>query len=78
MGSCNLNHSVKDVKEKLDFQRNHLPEGITDALHLFLQAECSQEILNEIFHLLKKYDLSPKDEQELRNERLSDLLSIKR
>jgi hypothetical protein len=78
MGTCNLNHSKKDVQSKLDFQRNYLPERITNELYLFLETDCSQEILNEIFHLLKKYDLLTNDEQDLRNERLSDLLSIKR
>ncbi|PGS48468.1 group-specific protein [Bacillus sp. AFS041924] len=76
MGKCNLNHSKKDVQDKLDFQRNYLPDRITDDLDLLLRTECSQEILNEIFHLIKKYDLSTNAEQELRNKRLSDLLSI--
>ena len=76
MGSCHLNHSVKDVLDKLSFQRNHLPEKLYDELYLFLQTESSQEIMNELFHLLKKYDLSTKAEQEQRNKRLSHLLSI--
>ncbi|SIC87405.1 Uncharacterised protein [Mycobacteroides abscessus subsp. abscessus] len=36
----------------------------------FLQKEHTQEILNDVFHLLKKYDLASEDEKEERERRL--------
>lgn len=36
----------------------------------FFTHEHTQDILNDVFHLLKKYDLSSEEEREQRNKRL--------
>jgi hypothetical protein len=41
-----------------------------DLFKQFFAKEHSQELLNEVFHLLKKYDLAPSEEKSERNNRL--------
>ncbi|MFJ7748170.1 hypothetical protein [Peribacillus sp. NPDC097295] len=74
MGACNLNHSRQDVRMKLESQQEFLPKPLSEALKGLLEEEQKQETLNEIFHLLKKYDLSSEEEQEVRNQKLNQLL----
>ncbi|ANS49358.1 hypothetical protein BT246_40120 [Bacillus thuringiensis] len=52
--ACNIDHSIEDVMNKLESQKNSLPEGIFKELKSFLQGNHSQKLLNDIFHLLKK------------------------
>ncbi|KMP34263.1 group-specific protein [Bacillus albus] len=73
--ACNIDHSMKDVMNKLESQKSFLSEEIFKELKEFLQGNHSQETLNDVFHLLKKYDLVSEEEQETRNARL--LLIIK-
>ncbi|WHY27396.1 hypothetical protein [Bacillus wiedmannii] len=73
--ACNINHSMEDVMNKLESQKRFLPEVIFKELKVFLRGNHSQEILNDIFHLLKKYDLVSEEEREMRNTQL--LLIIK-
>ncbi|MFA2564084.1 group-specific protein [Bacillus wiedmannii] len=73
--ACNINHSMEDVMNKLESQKSFLPEVIFKELKVFLRGNHSQEILNDIFHLLKKYDLVSEEEREMRNTQL--LLIIK-
>ncbi|MEN1968084.1 hypothetical protein WMZ97_08410 [Lentibacillus sp. N15] len=70
MGECNIDHSKADVAKKLASQKAHLPANLRVQLLDFLDGDRSQETLNDLFHLLKKYDLATKSEQEDRNERL--------
>lgn len=70
MGSCNIDHTVEDVIKKVESQSAYLPEDITSQLMLFLKRKQEQETLNNIFHLVKKYDLSSAEEQEERNKKL--------
>lgn len=72
---CNIDHSIEDVMNKLESQKSFLPEVIFKELKEFLQGNHSQEILNDVFHLLKKYDLVSEEERETRNTQL--LLIIK-
>lgn len=74
MSTCNLDHSLADVQAKLEQQAPFLPEQITQKLTAHLNRSLAQSELNEIFHLLKKYDLSSKEEQEERNKKLLELL----
>ncbi|WP_313802409.1 hypothetical protein [Cytobacillus sp.] len=70
MSECKLDHSHEDVKAKYEQQKEFLPN---DTIHLFegfFQKEHTQDILNEVFHLLKKFDLSSNDEKEERVNRL--------
>jgi hypothetical protein len=75
MGTCNLDHSHEDVIQKLESQQGFLPELIYHGLHLFLKSEHTQPTLNELFHLLKKYDLASKEEQEERNGKFIQLIN---
>ncbi|HDX9651975.1 MULTISPECIES: hypothetical protein [Bacillus] len=73
--ACNIDHSMEDVMSKLESQKSFLPEVIFKELKVFLRGNHSQKILNDIFHLLKKYDLVSEEEREMRNTQL--LLIIK-
>lgn len=75
MSQCNLDHSVEDVLKKYESQKEYLPSELITLLDHFFSKAHSQEKLNEVFHLLKKYDLSNEDEKLARNEKL--LLAIK-
>ena len=70
MGQCKIDHSLEDVQSKYQSQMELLPVNMWPLFDAFFQREHTQEILNEVFHLLKKYDLLTKAEQETRNRRL--------
>ncbi|MGE7907120.1 hypothetical protein ACQKNS_22235 [Peribacillus sp. NPDC094092] len=74
MGACNLNHSQQDVRLKFESQKAFLPTELGQTLDRYLEKGNSQETLNELFHLLKKYDLSSRGEQESRNEKLKRMM----
>ncbi|MFB5661467.1 hypothetical protein [Alteribacillus sp. HJP-4] len=74
MGECNIDHSVNNVQEKLESQKASLPEAIYNDAEAALHENQTQETLNELFHLLKKYDLADQDEQEKRNAAMQQLL----
>lgn len=74
MSECKLNHTHEDVKNKFESQAEFLPLDLKEKFTLFFQKEHSQELLNEVFHLLKKYDLASDEEKEVRNKRLSLIL----
>lgn len=70
MRECQLNHSAEDVINKYEQQKELLPSQLQPLMEEFLQKEHTQEILNDLFHLLKKYDLASEDEKEERERRL--------
>ncbi|WP_102346476.1 group-specific protein [Bacillus sp. Marseille-P3661] len=72
--ACSINHSMEDVVSKLESQKEFLPSDIYQGVGLYLKKPLSQEILNEIFHLLKKYDLAGEAEQQERNEVLRTMI----
>ncbi|MEY9864994.1 hypothetical protein ABIE66_000373 [Peribacillus sp. B2I2] len=74
MGTCNLNHSKQDVRLKFESQQAFLPTVLSQTLDRYLEKANSQETLNELFHLLKKYDVSTSEEQESRNEKLKEIM----
>ncbi|WP_375090968.1 hypothetical protein ACDZ29_12805 [Peribacillus sp. RS7] len=74
MGTCNLNHSQQDIRLKFESQKAFLPTVLSHTLDRYLEKANSQETLNELFHLLKKYDLSTSEEQESRNEKLKEIM----
>ena len=74
MSSCNLDHSVEDVKQKLESQKEFVPVDLYNQTKSFLEGEVTQFVLNEVFHLLKKYDLAPTEEQQARNDKLSKIV----
>jgi translation initiation factor IF-3 len=70
MSECKLNHSHGDVKNKYESQAEFLPDELKEKFSVFFQKEHTQELLNEVFHLLKKYDLASEEEKAERNNRL--------
>ncbi|MFD2924629.1 hypothetical protein [Halobacillus naozhouensis] len=74
MGKCNIDHSHADVVNKLESQEQFLPDHLVEGAYAFLQKEHDQETLNDLFHLLKKYDLSSENEQEDRNVQLTKMI----
>lgn len=75
MSECKIDHTIEDVKNKYESQADFLPEDVKASFSDFFDAVHTQEILNDVFHLLKKYDLATEDERETRNKRLSLVLN---
>lgn len=67
MSKCTIDHSLADVRNKLEEQRAFLPEELYKNGLLYLNAQRDQTTLNEVFHLLKKYDLASEEVREERN-----------
>lgn len=74
MSSCKLDHSVSDVSKKLSEQKTFLPEILHDHCLQLLNQHPVQQTLNELFHLLKKYDLATPQEKKERNDQIKQLL----
>ncbi|APH04815.1 hypothetical protein [Bacillus weihaiensis] len=74
--TCKLDHTLEDVKKKLAEQSSHLPNEIMKHTELYLQKGCHQKQLNELFHLLKKYDLASEEDKKIRNEKFFSFLTI--
>jgi hypothetical protein len=74
MSECRLDHSQADVKAKYESQAAFLPKDMLPLFHHFFEREHLQELLNEVFHLLKKYDLASEEEKAERNNRLNLVL----
>ncbi|MDQ0298911.1 hypothetical protein J2S78_001331 [Salibacterium salarium] len=74
MSSCNIDHSNESVYEKLESQKQHLPSSLYNNCKKKLNEELQQDKLNEVFHLLKKYDLADYDEKQARNKKLIHLV----
>jgi hypothetical protein len=69
-----MDHSVEDVVKKLNDQKPFLPDELAEKTAQFLKSGHRQETLNELFHLLKKYDLADEEERLERNEKLAGLV----
>jgi hypothetical protein len=74
MSECKVNHSQEDVKNKFESQTKFLPNDLKSSFQLFFEKEQTQTILNEAFHLLKKYDLASDEEKKIRNDQMVTLL----
>lgn len=70
MAECKIDHTIEDVRNKYESQADFLPEDLKPLFEVFFNKEHTQEILNDVFHLLKKYDLSSDEEKETRNKRM--------
>ncbi|WP_110928211.1 group-specific protein [Bacillus massiliglaciei] len=75
MSQCSIDHSLEDVRKKLESQKDFLPEQLLESAGLYLEKQRTQEELNELFHLLKKYDLVTEDERLVRNEKMRALMN---
>lgn len=76
MSTCNIDHSLEDVIKKLESQKAFLPQSLYEATETFFHTNRDQETLNEVFHLLKKYDLVTNVEQIERNQKLATILKL--
>jgi hypothetical protein len=70
MSECKLNHTHEDVKNKYISVSAFLPEDMKPLFDQFFSKEHTQDLLNDVFHLLKKYDLASEEEKGARNSRL--------
>jgi hypothetical protein len=70
VSQCNIDHSVEDVQKKYHAQQDLIPADLIELFTDFFTKTHTQERLNEVFHLLKKYDLSTEEEKLSRNEKL--------
>lgn len=75
MSECKLDHSVEDVINKYESQLPFLPQEVVQFFQQFFKEDQEQSILNEAFHLLKKYDLASKEERVERNKKILQLLA---
>lgn len=75
MSECRLDHTLGDVQNKLTEQAPFLPADLVEETRVFLQTEPAQSVLNEIFHLLKKYDLAPSTDRSEREQKLRRVLA---
>ncbi|MCQ6276124.1 group-specific protein [Bacillus sp. V3B] len=74
MSTCKLDHSHEDVKKKYESQLPFLSEQMIPLFEQFFSKEHTQNVLNEMFHLLKKYDLASDEEKEERYKQMMLLL----
>lgn len=64
MSECKLDHTPEDVQTKFEQQRDFLPEEMKALFQAFFQQEHTQDILNEVFHLLKNLILLLKKNEQ--------------
>ncbi|MFC0271473.1 hypothetical protein ACFFIX_08400 [Metabacillus herbersteinensis] len=74
MSNCQLDHPKEDVMKKLLGQEPFLPSSLFKKMESFLAKDLPQSKLNELFHLLKKYDLVSAEEQNVRNGKIDELV----
>lgn len=74
MSKCNIDHSLEDVNKKLADQKEFLPEQLYSQSSELLEQNPDQHTLNELFHLLKKYDLASEQEKAERNKGIEELV----
>lgn len=74
MSRCTIDHPPSAVIQKLIEQQAFLPVDLVEGCKVFLSTSLDQETLNEVFHLLKKYDLAVEDERSERNEKMWGLI----
>lgn len=70
MSECKINHTHEDVQSKFQSQAEFLPADMLPLFQVFFEKEHTQDLLNEVFHFLKKYDLASVEEKSERNNRL--------
>ncbi|WP_261134262.1 group-specific protein [Bacillus sp. Marseille-Q3570] len=71
--ACNIDHTLEDVEKKLASQSDYVPVDLYRSSVNFLKGDPNQEELNELFHLLKKYDLASEEEKLERDKKISAL-----
>ena len=74
MGRCTIDHTLEDVQQKLSEQSALMPRELVIEVGDSLVEGADQEFLNEVFHLLKKYDLADDKERKERDQKLKELI----
>jgi hypothetical protein len=74
MSECKIDHSLIDVQKKYEDQKELLPHELVLYIEAFFKTEQSQNRLNDVFHLLKKYDLVNEEERRKRDEQMLNIL----
>lgn len=75
MSHCPINHTLEDIKKKLIEQQPFLPEELYPKVEQYLNGKLDQQTLNEVFHLLKKYDLATDEVKVDRNTAFQKLFT---
>ncbi|PGT91576.1 group-specific protein [Bacillus sp. AFS040349] len=74
MSSCKIDHTIDDVTKKLNEQTPYMDTSLVEKCFNFLSTSVTQTDLNELFHLLKKYDLASEDEKKTRMNKIEKLV----
>ncbi|GGB42720.1 group-specific protein [Fictibacillus barbaricus] len=74
MGRCTIDHTLEDVQQKLSEQSAFMSRELVIEVGDSLVEGGDQEFLNEVFHLLKKYDLADDKERKERDQKLKELI----
>jgi ribosomal protein L15 len=74
MSSCKIDHTIDDVTKKLKEQTPYMDHSLVEKCFNFLSTSVSQAELNELFHLLKKFDLASEDEKKIRIDKMEKLV----
>ncbi len=75
MSNCPIDHTLEDVQKKLAEQQPFLPTALHEKCQQFLKEDRDQDTLNEVFHLLKKYDLASEEVKKERNAAFEQLFN---
>lgn len=70
MSKCTIDQTHQEVVKKFNEQQSFMPKKLMESGKVFLNGPLSQETLNEVFHLLKKYDLATGEERAERNSKM--------
>ncbi|WP_231557577.1 MULTISPECIES: hypothetical protein [Exiguobacterium] len=62
-----VDHSLKDVSRRLERQSQYMPAHLYFQLEELLQWSLDQQVVNQLYALLKKYDVLTDIEREERN-----------
>lgn len=73
MSKCPIDHTQQDVVQKLNEHQAFMSQELVESCKVFLNGQLSQETLNEVFHLLKKYDLATGEERTERDVKMRQL-----
>lgn len=73
MSKCDIDHTRQDVLDKLSEQQAFMPKELVKSCESFLNGLVDQGTLNEVFHLLKKYDLATREERTERESKMQKL-----
>ncbi len=67
MDPSTVDHSIEDVSRRLERQSQCMPAHLYFQLEELLNWSLEQEVVNQLYALLKKYDVLTDIEREVRN-----------